>query len=424
MMRNGAPSDDRGEFRVGRLEPGTYVLQVISRRNPMNDDMMPGAATAAPSLQPLPTYYPGAVSIDAAQPITVERGQTITDIDVTLVEATPGVVTGTVTTANGAIPAGSNAFISVRRINSEMSGGFEGFSGGGSVRPDGTFRITLPPGDYQLETQLRRTTAGPSRQEDEQFASTRVTVASGAEESLSITVGPGASATGRVIFEGDTPAPPSPGKMHIPMFSENGMCRSGEATIAADWSFQVEGLTGTCASPPMPMFGRWMLKAIMVNGTNIAASPVTFQGGQQVRDVQVIVTDRRSNLSFRVADEGGQATRDYVIIVYPIKKESWRNARIFVGPQPLPPFASQGIPSTQSAPGPGATMPPRREEMGGLLPGEYYVVAVDDLEPDDFRDPAVLERLRSSGTRVTISEGASVDVPLRRVSFAAVMSQR
>jgi hypothetical protein len=423
-MRSSSSTDDRGEFRVARLEPGTYVLQVTARRNSMNEDMMPGAPSAPPSPQPLPTYYPGAAAIEGAQPITLERGQTVTDVEVTLGEAFPGVITGTVTTADGTMPAGSGAFINVRRVASDASAGFDGFAGGTGVRPDGTFRMTLPPGDYQLETQLRRNAPGPSRQEDEQFASTKVTVTSGGEESLSIVVGRGASASGRVIFEGDSPAPPSPGKMHIPMYSESGLCRSGEATIAADWSFQVDGLTGTCSTPPMGVFGRWTLKAIVVNGTDIGDSPVTFQSGQQIRNVQVIVTDRRSTLSFRVADESGQPTRDYVVVVYPVKKERWRNARIFVGPPLIPPVGGPAAQPTMGVPGIGRGMPARREEMQGLPPGEYYVVAVDDLEPEDFRDTAVLDRLRASGARVTISEGASVDVALRRVSFAAVMTQR
>ena len=62
--------------------------------------------------------------------------------------------------------------------------------------------------------------------------------------------------------------------------------------------------------------------------------------------------------------------------------------------------------------------------MSGLRPGDYYVVAVDDLEPEDYRDPMVLDRLRSSGVRVTIGEGSNAEVALRRVSFANVMATR
>src|SRR5262249_45943455 len=144
----------------------------------------------------------------------------------------------------------------------------------------------------------------------------------------------------------------------------------------------------------------------------------------QLRNVQVIVTDKRSNLVFRVSDENGQTTRDYVIVVYPIDKARWMTgSRIFVGPSELT-MAMMMRPS-QAAMTPGQPLPaPRREAMSGLSPGEYYVVAVDDMEPEDQRDPVVLERLRSSSVRVTLSEGADTELPLRRVSFAAVMSRR
>ena len=419
-MRAGSSTDDRGEFRVGRLDAGTYVVQVNARRDSSFGDRTPDAA---PEPVPLPTYYPAASSIDQAQPITLERGQTVTDVDVILGEGFPGIINGTVSTANGALAARSNGHINVRRVTRDTGPGFDGFSGGTGLRPDGSFRLTLAPGEYQLEARLMPGPGrGPRREEDEQLATLKVTVVAGAEESVAMVAGPGASVTGRVIFEGETPPPPSPGKMHIPMFSENGMCRSGEATIAPDWSFNVKGLIGTCGSPPIPMFGRWVLKAVLVDGNDISDSPVTFEPGQQLRNVQVVVTDRKSQLSFRVSDENGQPTREYVVVVYPVEKTRWSSARIFAGPPPLQ-LGGRAVQTETRVPGPTRMMAPRREEMVGLRPGEYYAVAVDDLEPDDYRDPTVLDRMRSSAVRVTVVEG-SVDVPLRRISFADLMSRR
>jgi hypothetical protein len=62
--------------------------------------------------------------------------------------------------------------------------------------------------------------------------------------------------------------------------------------------------------------------------------------------------------------------------------------------------------------------------LSGLRPGDYYVVAVDDMEPEDPRDVAVLNRLRSSAAHVAVTEGATVEVSLRRLSFADVMRQK
>lgn len=424
-QRAGTSTDDRGEFRIGRLEAGTYLVQVNARPQPRPEDMMPtpGTTPTPPAPMPLPTYYPGALAIDQAQPITLEKGQAVTDIDIVVAEGIPGIVNGILTSATGAPLGESNGYVNTRRIVSDPSMNFDNFSGGTGVRADGTFRLVLPPGEYQLEARVTpRTMTPPIRQEDEQFGTVKLTVASGAEDSVTIAVGRGAVATGRVIFEGSSPVPPSPGKARIPLFSENGQCRSGEATIAPDWTFRVEGLSGTCSAPPMMMFGRWNVKAVTVNGENAAEAPLTFQPGQQLRNVQVVVTDKRSGLVFHVSDENGQTTRDYVAVVYPIEKSKWvSGSRFFVGPSDLT-IAMMRPPQAALAPGAPAT-PPRRETMSGLPPGDYYVVAVDDLEPEDPRDPVVLERLRSSGVRVTVSEGET-EVPLRRVNFAEVMARR
>ncbi len=265
----------------------------------------------------------------------------------------------------------------------------------------------------------------PPRPEDEQFGSVKVNVASGADDAVAITVGRGATATGRVVFDGMTPPPPSPGKTRVPLFSENGECRSGEATIAADWTFKIEGLNGTCSQPPGAVFGKWMLKAVIINGETVADGPITFQPDQQIRNVQVIVTDKRSEMMFHVSDESGQPTRDYVVVAYPIQKSKWPlGARIFV-PPPIDQMMGRPAPTSAATPGPTPTnAPPRREAMSAVRAGEYYVVAVDDMEPEDWRDPVVLDRLRSSAVRVNVPEGATADVPLRRINFAEAISKR
>ena len=79
-------------------------------------------------------------------------------------------------------------------------------------------------------------------------------------------VGRGATASGRIVFEGSTPPPPR--KAHVPLYSGPG-CRSAEAVIAADWTFKVEGLGGTCAAQPRSTLGRWTLKAVTVRGHNM-----------------------------------------------------------------------------------------------------------------------------------------------------------
>ena len=369
-MRQRTQTNDLGEFRLGRIEEGTYAVQVSARRDEVMFGPTPPQAQPPPPLpQPVPTFYPSAVSIDQAQPIVVDRSQAVTGIDVVLGEGVPGVVTGVVLMPNGQ-PLPANVFpnVMIRRVLSDVPGGYDNSMSGAMTRPDGTFRAVLAPGEYMLEARLTPRSGGPSKPEDELFASQRVTVVSGGEESLAMTVGPGATATGRVVFEGTTPPPASPGRARIPMFSEGGMCRSGEAEVAADWSFRLAGLSGTCSAQPSGFFGRWILKAVVFNGQNLLDGPVTFQPGQQLRNVQVVVTDKQSSMVFEVSDENGQATRDYVVVAYPVEKERWTNgARTY-----MPPIIANtdAMRSPMSLPGPANPSPLRPPTLSGLRTGE------------------------------------------------------
>lgn len=64
-----------------------------------------------------------------------------------------------------------------------------------------------------------------------------------------------------------------------------------------------------------------------------------------------------------------------------------------------------------------STNPARRQVVGGLPAGDYFAIAVDDLEIDGFRDPPVLEQLSRRATRVTIADGARAEVTLPRIKF-------
>jgi hypothetical protein len=166
----------------------------------------------------------------------------------------------------------------------------------------------------------------------------------------------------------------------------------------------------------------------MIGGENALDTPVTFQPDQQLRNVQIMVTDKRSEMAFHVTDESGQPTRDYVVVAYPVQRSRWQtNVRTFALPaiDPMMMAMMNRVPAANSVPGQmPVSGPPRREAMSGIRPGEYYVVAVDDMAPEDVSDPAVLDRLRSSAVRVNVPEGGTADVPLRRLSFAAVISAR
>jgi hypothetical protein len=425
-----AQTNDLGEYRVPRLQPGRYVVQVRPSMQPQGGLQDPNV-NEVPLPQPVPTYYPSVQALSEAQAVTVGRGETVPGMDMMLAEGVPTLITGTVLRSDGEpIAAGS---ISTRFTGPDSAFGFD--SGGGTgIRPGGSFRLMLPPGEYTFDAQVPTrigTGVGPTEQ---LFGTVRVTVGASPIEEVAIMVGRGATATGKIVFEGTSSLPtPNPSPTRIPLYNPSGPgCRPAELTVAADWTFKIEGLNGTCGAQPGSVFGQWTLKAFTVRGRNLIDETMTFENGQAYSEVQVVVTDRRTLMDLRVSGDDGQPTRDYVAIAFPVAKEKWtspmlRPVRTYV-PPPTSMMMFGGQQRAESSPS-GATAPPQMmggraappERFVGLTPGDYYVLAIDDIQFEDSQDPGVLEKLATSAVRVTLTDEAPLEVPLRRFSFAELM---
>ena len=224
-----AQTNDLGEYRVPRLQPGRYVLQV--RPSMQSQNFFPDQSFAEPPLpQSVPTYYPNAQSLAQAQSITVGRGETISGVDLTLAEGVPTLVTGTVLRSDGEVVSGGS--INTRFTGPEATFGFDG-GGATGIRPGGTFRLTLSPGEYTFEAQVA-SRQGPGVGPNEQlFGSRRVTVGGAPIEEVTIMVGRGATASGKVVFDGTSQLPPSPGQTRVPLYNPSGPgCRPAELTVA------------------------------------------------------------------------------------------------------------------------------------------------------------------------------------------------
>jgi hypothetical protein len=415
--RSSAMTNDIGEFRLSRLEPGRYVLSVTPRpNNNGNDDPLntPGLIQS----QPTPVFYPGPVEI--GQGLALNRGETLSGIEIVLGEGLPTIITGMVVVADG--PLGNiNGSVTVRYASSgAMSGPFVSGTG---IREDGSFRLQLPAGQYNLDAQVsHRMSSGEGIQPSRLLTGmTSISVGGGQVEPVTIVVGNGATATGRVVFEGTTPPPSAPvGKpTRVPLFSEDmSLCRSGDATIAEDWTFKIDGLIGTCSAPPTNILGRWTLKSVKIGGTNVIDKPVTFEQGRQYSGVEIVVTDKPPTIEVKVAGDDGQLTREYVALAFPIERSTWKNAPRTVRVLVPRPMTSLGLTVV-----PGMSIPPSAsresdERIAGLLGGEYYVIALDDIETEDAFDPAVLEKLAPHATRVNLAAEGVVELSLQRFKVA------
>jgi hypothetical protein len=436
--------NDAGEFRIGRLQPGSYLLFAMPNGSRSEGDPDTTAN--------VPTYYPGVLSPDQAQPIVVERGQTLSGIDFQILEQQVTIVRGLVLDATGQ-PAQGGSVSAQMHYTIGSSVGF--FSRGNStVQQDGTFELKLPPGEYDLSAYARprdevmmpaaqAVGARSSMNAPQQTGYAPVTVSGEPITNVVIRAGAGGTITGKIVVDGDGP-PIDPKQVLVsvhahrvagqqgPIFGPASECRSGKpATVNSDLTFTIEDVHGTCALGLnlMANAGRWQAKSAIYRGADLLDRPVEIGVDQHVRDVTITLSDRRTELAADVTDDQGAASSDYVLLAFSTDRPRWLLSRYIAymtrsaSSQPVPPTPAPGPGAGPPGASASATMsmsfafgatPMTTDTITTLPAGDYYVVAIDDASYEDIHDPAYLEQLVGHATRVTLREGEPQKVTLRQ----------
>jgi protocatechuate 3,4-dioxygenase beta subunit len=390
-------TDDLGAYRIFGLMPGDYVVRASMRPN-----MQPGPRGNDTELTGYPgTYYPGVADVTQAQTVTAALGQEVSSIGFPLVPARLSRISGTVMSSSGQPLSGAMVMIRARGSNSlgALRMNIIGNSGG-QVRPDGSFQLTnVPPGDYTLDVQQRpqqiRNLQDLNSSQLE-FASMPISV-SGDIDNLTIVTTPGATVSGRVVYQGQAPpkqnvqitaAPPSGGPAPIgALISAKAL---GSGGVNPSGGFELRGIAGPQMIRVQGLPPGWALKSITLDGIDITDAPYDFKPGNDVTGVVVTLTDRLTDITGTVRDARGQPVLDYVLVAFPEDTKLW-------GPQ------SRFVQTTR--PNQNGTF-----SIKGLPPGRYLAAAVGALENGLQNDPAVLEQLRPRARSFSLVEGQTIDL--------------
>ena len=378
-------TDDLGQFRLFGLMPGEYVVQASMRTL--------GAAAGAGSESNegfAPTFYPGTISAEQAQAISVAVGEEQA-IQFAMVASRMGRVTGVVVDSEGRPAAGASLSL-VTTIGSGTSS-----STVGTTAPDGTFTVNgIAPGEHTIRVTYRSGAAG-------EFGSAPVVVGGNDITGLQIALGGGATVSGRVTFDGTAPrtggaAPPrvtaqqaDPQRQFLLLGGTTDPLANG--TLDDEGNFKLSGASGRVffnLTPPPP---GWVVKSVTLDGDDITDTPMDLTGRSALSDVRIVMTDKLTTLSGQVTDERGQPLTDYVVVVQGAEQKE-------------PVVASRAIrvvrPDTNG-----------RFQTRGMRPGRYVATAIEALEQGRQFAPEFQQQLRRSAREFTVREGETVTVDLR-----------
>jgi len=410
----GDQTDDTGAYRIYGLAPGDYYLSATLRANngPFFDDGNNDTTSYAS------TYYPGTGSVSEAQRITLGVGQEQPNVTFALQPVRTVKITGTALNSMGT--ALTNGMVTLMPADNVGPGGGPGpvlfnFGGNGRVRADGSFTIAnVSPGNYTLMAvagpgggrgggfAIRIGGPGGPGLDDIELASIPLSVANEDITGLTVVTSKGASLSGSVIAAEGSVAKLSTNQIQIVAQPANGQFLPGPlgnrpARVENDGTFVLTGLTGQKFVRVNGLPQEWTLKAVMLNGVDVTDSALEFRGSTENSGLQVILTDKVSDVNGKVTTARGEVTRDYTVVVFPDDRTKWAFPSRFV---------KTGRADQQG-----------QFRIRALPPDDRYLaVAVDYLEDGEGTDPQFLEQIKDRATRFALGDGESKSLDLKVIN--------
>ena len=370
-------SDDRGEYRIYNLQPDAYYVRA-----------MPSPTSLQAALSPV--YYPGIVDPQESVPIAVAPGTESSAIDIALGEnRTFSVRLEIAGTFSSAVPGAT--FAGVRRdrsvpelimLQSESLG-------------DGVYRISpFTPGAYDIFAQIRASEFGI------QTGRISVSIVDQDVEAGILAVRATGALSGQLIASEPLPIPLEPAGIEVALRPMAGL----PSILATDSRNPGGAMTkGGAFTIPNVASGRFRIE---VSGlpANVYLTSARY-GGAEVIDGGIDVDGNpRGPLNLYLGGAGSVGAIEGVV--------RSRNG------QPADNSVVVIAPAASRRENPDAFRTATTDQVGlfsvrGLLPGEYTVLAWEEVEAGAYQNPEFLREFESRGVKATVEGGRRHVVDVR-----------
>lgn len=403
-------TNDRGEYRLYGLEPGTYYISAtyspVWRFAPAGRI---GAGVRQSDWPPdesyLPTYYPGTADPAAATPLELRPGEELGAVDL-LVVPTPGVrVRGRVFNAVTGRPGLDASVMLMPRTGGRRPS---------ILRPqahvesgDGSFEIRgVAPGSYFL-------VADWWDQQKNYRGRTPLEVGAGGVADVSVTIEMGVEVSGRVRAlappRSATPAPKtevqgsSPDRdqlelveLEVGLMPREDIILSGVELVKVreDGSFQLQNvprgeywLEATGAPPD------YYLKEAQLGGEDVLEKGLTIAASELPGPLELTLSPNGARVDGTALLPDGQAFTGAVVILVPEPSRRDRDS-LYMG---------------------ATTDQYGRFTLRGIPPGEYKLFAWQEIERGAYLDPDFLKPFEDRGEPIRLREGETKTATLKLI---------
>jgi protocatechuate 3,4-dioxygenase beta subunit len=443
---SGAPTtgqvmtDDHGMFRLFGIRPGSYaiaatppntVLGSAELRQLSDQEMRTAMAAVAgakappagtgrilapaagppPAVTPVgrpvgfsPVFYPGTLVEDEAGIFTLTPGQEMR-ISIGLQLVPTARIEGTVVTADGQPAPVNGVQVMLQRTsgNSTMSTSMR-------MTEPGRFQaVGVPPGRYQLIARWTEQVpsrgagaTGPGQVSTSQwYAQEQIDVSGVDLFGINLAFAPPITVSGKVVFDGAPPGGDAQIQVRLDSAGRTptgSFARSIKPTDGGEFSitnvtpgrYRLNAFV-TVPNPGAVVPGAgpppWQVRSAAIDGRDAFETPFEVVAGRTPSPAVVTLTTRLPQLSATITDKAGKSVPNMVFVLFSASKEHWtgntsRRVRSILRPN------DEGV-----------------YQFTSMLPGEYFLVVLNDLEPSDLNDPSFLELLIPAAIRITLAEG-------------------
>lgn len=382
-------TDDRGGFRLFGLPPGDYYVSASYRGNTF---MGPGM-TSTETESFAPTYFPGTSNLGEATRVTLKSGQEIGGASFALIVARLARVRGRILNSRGEPSGGTMAML----MPSDPYTGMMGMMMNNTmVAGDGTFEFAnVAPGRYTFNTRPQGMMQNPNAE----FATMQITVGNEDIDNVIVTTHTGAVARGVVITDdGSAPSFRAEQVQIFPATMEPTTIFGGPTNnrINDDYTFELTGLVerrtfrGSAGGPT----SGWYLKSVLFDGAEVIDSGIDFAPGRSYDGIQVVFSQKTTDLSGLVTDERGKPVLDATVVLFPANRDRWTYQSRYV---------RTARPDTNG-----------RYNFKNMPPlDDYLIIAVQNLEQGQGSDPEFLAKAREEAKSFSLTEGETKAVDIR-----------
>jgi hypothetical protein len=405
-----AVADDRGVYRIYGLPPRDYVIAATWRPAYFGTggrelhltsevdvrDALSASSASPPAPQPIAlasTFYPGTTMVRQAALVTIRGAEERAGVDFALQIVPTARVEGTISLPGASAPPGAVVTLIANDQSAIPGERFDTYRTGG-IQADGSFTFSdIVPGEYTVFAYTKDASASGSAQT--LWASTNIVVAGETLTGLNLLLAPGNTLSGQLQFDSQTLKPPADLKSVritlLPVETTGGATLSpAGAAIDSAGRFTMSGIlpgryTLTASFPGLGAPGGWALGSALVNGIDALDVPFKVVPNSEGPKAVIRFVDWMGQLTGALHNASGTPAPEYSIVLFPTSPALWfsRARRIqSVRPSADGSFIVRNLPA-----------------------GEYYLTALEDVEPAGLFDPAFLQELISSSMRLAIGEG-------------------